>query len=496
MRIRLLSIVLLMAAGFRPAFAAEPRLNLLIITADDMNADSSGWMGSKLGATPNLDAFAATAFRFEQCHVSVPICQPSRSALMTGRVPHRNGALGFNPIRTDVPTLVETLKNQGYYAAVINKVVHMMPASKFPWDLALNGSGKKPDALGADFEKCLQSAKEAGKPFFINANITDPHRPFPGAGAADADGEEGEERPAAKKAAAKKKAATKKAQRNEESNASLGRVYRPEEVVVPSFLEDIPLVRKEVAQYFTGVARFDVSFGKILEALKAAGHADDTLVVFLSDHGMSFPFSKASIYRNGTWSPVLFRRPGGVEPGVDRTNLVSSVDIMPTVLDLLGVAPPAGMDGRSLVPLIRGDTQPGRDHVVTHVNTVSSGKSLPQRCVRTKTRSLMFHAWADGQTAFRVEAMSGLSYRALADAAQKDPRIKARVDQYITGTPLSFFNLENDPDERKNLIDDPQSRPEIERLQALLLTHMERTDDPQLEAYRKAVGSWAKSAGR
>ena len=495
MRIRLLAMVLLLAYGFRSAVAADAPLNLLIITADDMNADSSGGMGSTLGATPNLDAFAATAFRFAQCHVTVPICQPSRSAFMTGRVPHRNGALGFNPIRTDVPTLVEVLKGQGYHAAVINKVVHMMPASKFPWDLALNGSGKDPDALRADFEKCLQSAKEAGKPFFINANITDPHRPFPGAGGSDADAE-GEDRPAAKKAAAKKKAATKKAQRREESDAHLGRVYRPEEVIVPSFLEDIPLVRKEVAQYFNGVARFDVSFGKVIEALKAAGHADDTFVVFLSDHGMSFPFSKASVYRNGTWSPVLFRRPGQAQPGVDRTNLVSSVDIMPTVLDLLGIAPPAGMDGRSLVPLIHGESQPGRDHVVTHVNTVSSGKSLPQRCVRTKTRSLMFHGWADGQTAFRVEAMSGLSYRALAAAAQKDPRIKARVDQYITGTPLSFFNLENDPDERKNLIDDPQSRPEIERLQGLLLAHMERTGDPQLEAYRKAVGVWAKSAGQ
>jgi len=489
MRIRLLAMVLLMACGFRSALAAESPLNVLIITADDMNADSSGGMGGALGATPNLDAFAATAFRFAQCHVTVPICQPSRSALMTGRVPHRNGALGFNPIRTDVPTLVEVLRGQGYYTAVINKVVHMMPASKFPWDLALNGSGKDPEALGADFEKCLKGAREAGKPFLINANITDPHRPFPGAGGSNAEAE-GEDRPAAKKAA------TKKAQRGEETNAHLGRVYRPEEVIVPSFLEDIPLVRKEVAQYFTAVARFDVSFGKVIEALKAAGHEGDTLVVFLSDHGMSFPFSKASVYRNGTWSPVLFRRPGRAEPGMDRTNLVSSVDIMPTVLDLLGIAPPAGMDGRSLVPLIRGESQPGRDHVVTHVNTVSSGKSFPQRCVRTKTRSLMFHAWADGKTAFRVEAMGGLSYKAIADAARTSGRIKARVDQYITATPLSFFNLENDPGERKNVIDDPRYRSEVERLQALLLDHMERTNDPQVENYRKAVAAWAKSAGR
>ena len=91
--------------------------------------------------------------------------------------------------------------------------------------------------------------------------------------------------------------------------------------------------------------------------------------------------------------------------------------------------------------------------------------------------------------------MSGLSYKALADAARSDPRIKARVDQYIIGTPLAFFDLENDPDERINLIDDPRSRPEVERLQALLLAHMERTDDPQLENFRKAIAAWEQNAG-
>src|SRR6266516_168563 len=89
-----------------PASGAT-KANLLIITADDMNGDS--WFNSKVHATPNLDAFAATCYRFEQCHVAAPICQPSREALMTGRVPHRSGALGFNPIWLDVPTLAETM---------------------------------------------------------------------------------------------------------------------------------------------------------------------------------------------------------------------------------------------------------------------------------------------------------------------------------------------------------------------------------------------------
>ena len=156
-------------------------LNLLIVTADDMNADSPGWMGNPLGATPNLDKFAAGAVRFERCHVTAPICQPSRSAMMTGRVPHRNGALGFNPINTDVPTIVDVLRDHGYFTAAIHKIAHMVKLKeKFPWDMPIEGSQKNPPAFGRDVAQCIAAAKAKGKPFFINANAGDPHRPFPG----------------------------------------------------------------------------------------------------------------------------------------------------------------------------------------------------------------------------------------------------------------------------------------------------------------------------
>ena len=167
--------------------------------------------------------------------------------------------------------------------------------------------------------------------------------------------------------AKKKKAATKQ--------PAPIKAYAPDEVTVPSFLEDIPDVRREVAQYSTAVRRFDVSFGEVMAELVAAGRLADTLVVFLSDHGMSFPFSKATVYRNGTWSPVLIAGPA-CQPRSRTRSIVSSVDMMPTMLDLLGVEHPAGLDGRSWLPLLRGEKQPGRDHVVTHVNTVSSGKSF------------------------------------------------------------------------------------------------------------------------
>ena len=199
----------------------------------------------------------------------------------------------------------------------------MKPDSAFPWDLALTNSGKNPKAFGEQMSQCVKAASVAGKPFFINANITDPHRPFAGAGSSPEE-KEGDVKP-----------------------------YAPKEITVPTFLEDIAPVRKEVAQYYTSVRRGDQSFGALLAAIKDAGREADTLVVFLSDHGMSFPFSKATVYRNGTWSPVLLRYPGMGKPQ-KREELVSSVDILPTLLELLKQPALEGVDGRSWGPLPPG----------------------------------------------------------------------------------------------------------------------------------------------
>ena len=464
--------------------ADKPRLNLLYITADDMNADSPGWMGSRMGATPTLDTLAATCHRFVNNHVTAPICQPSREAMMTGRVPHRSGALGFNPIKPGTPTLATTLKTAGYYIAAINKTPHMKPEAEFPWDDKIEGSGKNPPLLREHFETTLRHAADARKPFFINVNITDPHRPFPGSNATDA--EDAAENP---KARAKSRPNKRKAGKLTAAEQHLARIYKPEEVTVPNFLEDIPPVRAEIAQYFTAVARLDVSLRGVLDALKTGGHGDDTLILFMSDHGMSFPFSKATVYFNGTWSPVILKWPG--MPGAAaHEEWVSSVDIMPTLLNILGVKHPDGMDGRSWVPLINGEKQEGRDFVITHVNTVSSGMSLPQRCIRTRDWALMFHAWPDGTAKFKVEAMSGVTYKALETAGKADERISSRVKQLRVGEPLMFFSEQSDSAERRNLAGESIHSAEIERLALLLLAHMEKTGDPQTTNFKKALQDW------
>lgn len=439
-------------------FGANP-WNVLLVTADDMNADSSGWMGNPLKATPNLDAFAATAHRFVNNHVSAPICQPSRSALMTGRVPHRSGALGFHPIHAGVPTMVSQLQNAGWHTSVIDKHPHMKPDVEFPWDIKLGGSGKNPRLFGEHVAACIAAAKEAGKPFFLNANITDPHRPFAGS--------------------------SKKNQKAQAGKIGEGDAIRvkPNEVTVPAFLEDIAPVRSEVAEYFTSIRRLDASFGELMKALDASGQKDSTVVLFMSDHGMSFPFSKATVYRNGTWSPLLVRWPG-MGDSQTRQEFVSSLDVLPAVLELLGQPALEGIDGRSWLPLLNGQTQPDRDYVITHVNSVSSGKSFPQRCIRTAEFSYQFHAWPDGSPQFKVEAMSGKSYAAMELAAKQDPKIRSRVDQLVIGVKEQFFDLCTDADERVNVIHDPNHADTIRRLKKLLLAHMVKTDDPQLGNFR------------
>ena len=444
--------------------AANKTWNLVIITADDLNGDSAGWMGSKSGATPNLDAFAATCHQFRNCHAAVPICQPSRAALMTGRVPHRNGAMGFGPVRSDATTMTEVMSGHGFFTAAINKIAHMVPRQKFDWDVAFEGSGKNPNAMRQHFEQCIEAAAQTRRPFFINANSTDPHGPFPSKNS-----------PAEREAGEPTK------------------LFDESEIVVPKFLEDLPAVRQEVARYFSAVWRFDQTFGQLIATLKTTGHEDDTIILFVSDHGMSMPYAKATLYRDATWAPALLRCPGMGTPVVT-TAMVSNVDIMPTLLELLGFKIPGGLDGKSWLPLLQGEKQAARDYVFTQVDAVHSGKKFPARCIRTRTRAYIWNSWANGKTRFRIGALANrLSWKAMVEAGERDPRIRARVDHLIYRCAEEFYDDEKDPDERENLIDNPKYKNEITHMKVLLLEQMEKTDDPLVRQFRRAQNAPSKN---
>jgi N-sulfoglucosamine sulfohydrolase len=165
--------------------ADAQRPNVLLITVDDMHWNSVGAFGCPLkGITPNIDRLATQGMRLQRGHVSVAICMPTRAVWMTGRYPHRSGALGFNEINPGVPTLVEALHAAGFLTGLMAKEPHVVPSRHAAFDVLVPakdlGSGRNPQLYAERSKEFFERAKASGKPFFLMANTQDPHRPFAG----------------------------------------------------------------------------------------------------------------------------------------------------------------------------------------------------------------------------------------------------------------------------------------------------------------------------
>jgi N-sulfoglucosamine sulfohydrolase len=451
----LISATLLLAAA--PLRAAP--LNILLFTADDMNFDSSGVYGGPLkDLTPHIDRLASQGLRFAHAYSTVAVCQPTRQVMFTGLYPHRSGSMGFFPLRPEVRTLQQQLREAGYLIATLGKNPHHQPAEKFPADVADDKIARSPKKLAEATRQFLKTAREKGHPFFHNVNCYDPHRPFIGMkGPGDLAG--GEEP---------------------------SRWVKPEEITrVPGFLEDLPDIRRELAGYYTNVRRLDDALGAVLTVLEEEGFAEQTLVVFWAgDHGMSFPFGKSNCYEASSRTALIVRWPGVTKAGtVDHTHLVASLDFTPTLLEAAGLPPIPGLDGRSFLPVLKGETLPGWERVFTFYNAAFGNRWLPMRCLRTRERAYIWNAWSDGQRQYQTENMSGLTWRAMLAAAAANPEIKARTDFYLHRVPEEYYDLTADPHERRNLIADPARRAEIEAARADLLALMQRTGDPFAAAF-------------
>ncbi len=458
---------------------ADQRLNVLFITLDDMNRDSIGIYGAKVpDTTPNIDRLAAQGLRFEHGHVTIAICQPTRAVWMTGRYPHNSGALGFNRINAGVPTLPETLRKNGYYTGILGKTEHVVPsrkqAFKYRRDRSELHNGRSQELYGNFVAEFLRNAKESNRPFFLMVNTHDPHRPFD------------KRTPAEKRKPSKAVSAKNKGKfRYTGDYPAPSHIYQPEEIVVPGFLPDLPEIREEIAQYYCSVRRADDVVGRVLSELKSAGLSDNTLVMLKSDHGIPVPFAKTNVWRHSTLTPWIVRWPGVVEPGAHEVeHLVSGVDLAPTILDILGIDPMEGMDGRSFLPVLKGERQEGRDFVYTHINTIASGRSYTMRSIQGKRYGLIWNGWSDGKTVFKNESMSGLTWKAMTNAAKSDPDIAARVRHFSHRVPLEFYDYQNDPDALKNLIDDPKSKELVKQLRAKLANLMSSTSDPAFQAFK------------
>ncbi|PHN07800.1 sulfatase family protein [Flavilitoribacter nigricans] len=444
-------------------------LNVLLITADDLNYNSVGAYGCRIpDITPHIDRLAAEGMRFTNGFVNIAICQPSRQSIMTGRYPHRNGAPGFDPISRNVTTLQEALQEVGYLNAIIGKEEHLKPMDKFCWDFCIReedvasglGIGRDPELYHDYIAKFLAKAKKESKPFFLMANTHDPHRPF--AGSAQEKRAWGEDPP------------------------KFTRKITPEEITVPDFLPDLPEVRQEIAEYYTSVYRCDQVVGAILQALDESGFRENTLVMFISDNGISVPFAKGNCYLNSNKTPWIIRWPGQVPAGaVDSTHFISGIDYMPTILHALHLSKVPDMDGYSFLPVLKGQEQKQRNVVFTQLHKLFSGREYPMRCVLNGDYGYIANFWADGQFHFTGDALSGRTFQAMNGAAASNPAIAERVELLRFRVKEEFYDFRNDPDGLQNLIHDPELQVEQERLKRLLHAEMKRSDDPLLSAFEE-----------
>jgi N-sulfoglucosamine sulfohydrolase len=254
---------------------------------------------------------------------------------------------------------------------------------------------------------------------------------------------------------------------------------------MPSFLPDLPNIRKEMAQYFSSVHRCDQSIGEILLALKESGQSDNTLVMFVSDNGIAMPFAKSNCYLTSTRTPWLVRWPGKVKPGiVEREHFISGIDYMPTILEATGITIPANTDGRSFLPVLTGEKQSGRDHVFTCYNEAYGNKVYPMRCMQDKRFGYIFNAWSDGKKSYSTEGMSGLSFKAMQEAAADSKPIAERVEMLVHRTPEEFYDFAADPSALHNLIAAPAFQEQIKKMRASMLEWMMQNDDPLLSQFR------------
>ena len=364
-----LCIVLIAQIITLRAMAAE-RPNLLLITADDLGLQLSCY-GDSTVKTPNLDRLAARSVRFRTAYVSQASCSPSRSTMLTGLYPHANGqfglaieSLGFQLHEELYEQLLpNVVKRHGYRTGIIGKL-HINPANKFAFDKRYNEGFASRD-IRLQNRSAREFIEASGEtPWFLMFNVFDPH-------AARAQGE----------------------------NSKKGKHFFPDQVeglpevaiteneVAPWPWQgiDSPRQRKNIAGFYNCVQRVDAAVGMLMETLEKSGYLDDTVIIFLGDHGPPFTRGKTTCYEAGLRVPFLARWPGVSEPHVS-DRLVSSIDIYPTLLDAAAIPLPPGLHGRSLRPVLTADSKADwRDTMVGEFHFHNAKPFFPRRAITDGT---------------------------------------------------------------------------------------------------------------
>jgi choline-sulfatase len=454
-----------------PGRAEEPhRPNILWIVADDLAPYVCGAYGNKVVKTPNLDRLAASGLRFDRAFCNSPVCTASRQSFLTGRYPRTIGVTQLStPLPAGETTLAELLKKAGYDTAAIGKM-HFNSDLKHGFDLRLDladhrkylqEKGRQPlpegvpvlppwrpfrdpariwlngtylpfgavdaDMAGTYFadEAARYLRTKRDRPFFLMVSFYEPHSPF--------------------------HFPVEYRGRHRPESFPVPKPGPEDDWQIPAVFRDLTDRDKQgiLASYCTSVEFLDKNVGRVLDALEQSGKERETLVILIGDHGYMLGqhgrFEKHCCFEPAVRAPLVMRYPGKVKPGRSTSALVEFIDIAPTVLQSCGAPIPTTVQGKSLLPLLEGQTDRHRERVFAEY---SENEEAMVRSARWKL-------------------ISGTGKR-------------ERQDGYRTGKPLpgrtvQLYDLDNDPDELKNLAALPEQAGRVAEMTNQLAEHLKRT---------------------
>lgn len=472
-------------------FAADQRPNIVLMVADDHGREAYGAYGNHAIKTPHLDQLAREGTLFNHAYATTASCSASRSVLLSGLHNHANGQYGhahaFHHFHTfpTVKSLPAYLHEAGYRTARVGKF-HLAPASSYDFEFDLKEQrpknattvgSRKP--MGVKLLPQVVDAKtgerntvgmalaakaiiesDDPRPFFLYLATNDPHR----SGGVNALGD------------------------NIFGNAAdldgkgTDRLdYRPENVIVPHYLPDLPETRRELAEYYQSIGRVDDTAGVLIQQLKAAGKYDNTLFIYLSDNGTAMPGAKTTLYDPGVRLPLVVRAPKQKRRGISVEVMVSWVDITPTILDFAGVEFAENpFHGRSFRKVINGKADSEWNEVYASHTFHEVTMYYPMRMVRTRDYKLIWNIAHGLRYPFASDLQKSSTWQAATNPILEKFGTRAMQD-YLYRPKFELYDMSDkqlEPVEEVNLADDPKYAKIKASLIAKLKAFQQRTNDP------------------
>lgn len=449
--------VFLLAATFTAN--ASDRPNILWITAEDMSP-VLGCYGDGQAITPNLDQLAREGVRYTHVFATAPVCSPVRSTLITGRYAPSMGTHNMRsalPLPDGMTGFPSLLKRAGYYTTNNSKTDYNTLDAQRLIEESWDASG--PDAHWRDRPK--------GSPFFAVFNLMTSHQsrsmvwPY------------------------------EKFQSEVQSRLTPSQIHDPQKIRLPPYYPDSNLIRRDWARFYDCVTAMDAEVGAILNQLRADGLDDNTIVFFYSDHGSGMPRHKRVLLDSGMHVPMIIRTPRPWQtllqglPGTSSGQLISFVDLPPTVLQLTAQQKPEWMQGHSFCAgnEARAFAFGHRDRVDEAIDCARSVRDSRFLYIRNFMPHISHHqptAWPD-QGQIRGE-LSRLTDQQAMTTAQWYYVAPARPREEL-------YDCAADPDNLRNLVDSPGHRNHLTRLRDALHAHLKTTQDlgfvPEVELAEK-----------